>query len=395
MPGGQPARLHHLFQPPGFHWSISALERLYSEAQVRALLWSVTDNADNRRDEDLLCGNLTVAWAARPIVGFKSYFWWDLVLHNERYDRLFVQALGHDASGVIRVYAHWGPLLFRPVQLIQAAADAVERLLRIGPAAMGLEGGLESRAGTGRAGGGEVGEEGDGRLVVGVHARMLGNWFDAHADPADRNKSLHLPLYVAKCAIATLPPVHRTRPVSYLVVSDRAAAKSEIRYILADAESEGQAERRRLNLTLPGDLDRLAGATGGRMRLSTQELHLLQQLGVSVYDYASGSRIITLGADAGRSSVLDMQMALAEVYALGRTDQLVRSSGSTFVTAAYAHTPKPVWYVIYREGTCQRQESSEPIAFGESPAVLSTIASSTSCFRPKLMLNFAWVFTST
>ena len=37
------------------------------------------------------------------------------------------------------------------------------------------------------------------------------------------------------------------------------------------------------------------------------------------------------------------RQALAEVVALGGLDRLVRSTGSTFVTAAYAHWPKPTW----------------------------------------------------
>ena len=132
---------------------------------------------------------------------------------------------------------------------------------------------------------------------------------------------------------------------------------------------------------------------------------------------------------AGAQAVLDMQQALAEVYALRGVDHLVRTTGSTFITAAYAIYPKKVcfsscsasrisrrtsapsappalrnsilvgqvWYITEGEQTCHQQFTTEPIALGNSEAVMNQVITKASCVRAgfKKMLNFAWVFTAT
>ena len=48
------------------------------------------------------------------VVTFKTYFWWEMVLHNPHHAPAFAEALGRDETGVIRVWETLGPLLFRP-----------------------------------------------------------------------------------------------------------------------------------------------------------------------------------------------------------------------------------------------------------------------------------------
>ena len=47
-------------------WGVGALERVYDEAEVAGRLWSASDNADGRRDDQLLCADLAEALAPPP-----------------------------------------------------------------------------------------------------------------------------------------------------------------------------------------------------------------------------------------------------------------------------------------------------------------------------------------
>lgn len=350
MPGGQPASLSDLFRTPLFDWSVDRLETVYAPEEIRGLDHRFYDDPQTRTDA-LVCSRLEQAWEQHLIVSFQAYFWSDLVLHNPHYEALFSRALGRDEMGLVGAWSGLGPLLFAPVPQVQEMVEAIGAVLL--PETFSL----------------------------GLHLRMGGNWYD-QADKG-RSRDSKLPTFLIKCGLAVLPQPQRVRPNSYLLFSDNSTAKAVARYTLQPAEG---GERRRWDLTDERALDEL-GVT------NTSHRKILSRLKVKAYEFRTGSRLVVVDREADRKQPFDVQQALAEVLSLGQTDRLVRSSGSTFVTAAYALFPKPTWYVSEKDLSCHRQSTSEPIANGHSYALGYTVAKFASCFDAKSMLNFAWVHT--
>mmetsp|Transcript_2436 Transcript_2436/g.3923 ORF Transcript_2436/g.3923 Transcript_2436/m.3923 type:complete len:289 (+) Transcript_2436:292-1158(+) len=287
----------------------------------------------------------------------RLYFWWDLVLHNKNYEEHFANALGRDELGIIKVWQELGNLLFVPVDEITEMVKAIEATLV------------------------------PNAYKMAIHVRMGGNWYDQADEGRQRNKKL--PLHVAQCALAVVPFHLRNEPINYLIVSDNADAKNLVRYIIATAE-DNEEPGGRLDTTAESALDAL-GVQNASLR------HWLKRLQVKVYRYKSGSRVVVVNRQAARNETVDIQQALAEVYALGLGDRLVRTTGSTFCTAAYAMFPKPTFYVLEKELTCHAQATMEPIVFGNSEGVIATIVQHgrDKCFRAKEMTYFPWLFTAT
>jgi hypothetical protein len=66
---------------------------------------------------------------------FKSYFWWDVVLHNRLYSDTLARVLGRDRMGVVRFWEKLAPKLLRPVEAVAEMVDALEALmLQVPPA---------------------------------------------------------------------------------------------------------------------------------------------------------------------------------------------------------------------------------------------------------------------
>jgi hypothetical protein len=151
MPGGQPASLQDLFEAPGFDWSLEALESIFTPDDIAAEASRAgpdTRAVIERRDRNYLCDDLKKAWASEPIVMVKSYVWWNFVLKNEHHARAAQDALGVDDAGVLRVFQRWGPLLFRPRQVVKEMIAAIDDAMI------------------------------PGAYRVGIHVRIGGNWYD-------------------------------------------------------------------------------------------------------------------------------------------------------------------------------------------------------------------------
>ena len=151
MPGGQPASLQDLFEAPGFDWSLEALESIFTPDDIAAEASRAgpdTRAVIERRDRNYLCDDLKKAWASEPIVMVKSYVWWNFVLKNEHHARAARDALGVDDAGVLRVFQRWGPLLFRPRQVVKEMIAAIDDAMI------------------------------PGAYRVGIHVRIGGNWYD-------------------------------------------------------------------------------------------------------------------------------------------------------------------------------------------------------------------------
>eukprot|EP00960_Hanusia_phi_P058785 763986-Hanusia_phi.AAC.2 len=117
MPGGQPALLHDLFEPPGFAWDAEEAQGLISDVVANGRILHLADAKE--RDETLLCRDISSALSEYHVVTLKTYFWWDLVLHNPLYEEKFARLLGRDRIGVINAWKQLGPKLFRPVKDVQ------------------------------------------------------------------------------------------------------------------------------------------------------------------------------------------------------------------------------------------------------------------------------------
>lgn len=100
-----------------------------------------------------------------------------------------------------------------------------------------------------------------------------------------------------------------------------------------------------------------------------------------------------------RSSVFDMQVALAEMLVMTRVDLLVRTQGTTFSTPGYALAPKPTWQVLEggtHMGTCHLQASSEPMPFGNSDGITYNLETATCWVETggkKRLLTYPWIYT--
>ena len=248
---------------------------------------------DPFRDQVLACEDLQLVWgdSRHLIASFKTYFWWDVILHNEHYEETLAGVLGRDHLGVIRAWEQLSPLLFRPVPVVTEMVGALERAML------------------------------PGAFRLGVHVRMGNAWYDqADADCRDaegrgrttcsrtgESRSSDLPVHTARCAVGVIPHRERARALVWLLVSDSAQAKSVARYFIADVEGH---EVERHHFYFGRDQESyspaqsrdasLASEEGGgrdellrrRFGLSPREFELLQTLQVwyGVEEWGKGGR---------------------------------------------------------------------------------------------------------
>jgi len=262
------------------------------------------------------------------------------------------------------VWEKLGGLLFRPVPDVQHMIGALESLMPLGQFRMGL------------------------------HVRMGSNWFDQSDAAEGVNRHSDLPIYTAKCAAGVIPYHQREQAMTWVVVSDKAKAKSIARYYIAELEVS-EVHREKLG---PEAIDE---AVLDALMLTSINAKWLAILEVKLYQYQTGSRVIIVERAVNRTSSLDMQVALAEMMILTKVDRLVRTQGSTYTTAGYALSPKPTWVVLdggNHAGMCHLQATSEPMPLGNSPNIDNQIHASAQCFKEKnnrkRMMTYPWIFTS-
>jgi hypothetical protein len=309
----------------------------------------------NRRNRQFLCDDLGEAWASDPIVIIRSYVWYNFLLKNKRYANKSRDMFGTDSAGVLGVFQQWGALLFRPQKVVREMMGAIEDAMI------------------------------PGAYRVGIHVRIGGNWYDqADLFNGMTGRSPLLAERAAGCALSTLPMRERSRPVNYLVISDKAVGKKAVVSTLEMSEAGPGAEKRRM-----GDAE-VQEALG-----IVNETHKkwLSALDVTGWDLGGGSRAIVIGSfgssseedqgpSASRNTTLDIQQALAEMFVLGAVDSLVRTTDSSFSIVAYSFRShrhdgdpasayddgtrsrqKETWYVEDGDGGdhwCHKQHSSEP-----------------------------------
>jgi len=194
----------------------------------------------------------------------------------------------------------------------------------------------------------------------------------------------------AGCALSTLPRSQRSRPVSYLVISDRAEGKDAVIRALGRSESAGRGVAA---VRFMGDA-KVQDALG-----IVNETHRrwLSTLGVVGWDIGEGSRVIEVGANnVSRNTTLDIQQALAEMFALGAVDSLVRTTDSSFSIIAHSFSPKETWYVEDEgEHHCHRQQTGEPQAWGTLSGVADTaMRHGGECVVQKALFDWSWVRTT-
>ena len=278
--------------------------------------------------------------------------WWNFLLKNKHYAKKSRDVLGTDSAGVLRVFEQWGALLFRPQKVVREMIGAVEDAMI------------------------------PGAYRVGIHVRIGGNWYDqADLFNGMTGRSPLLAERAAGCALSTLPTWERSRPVNYLVISDKAVGKKGVVSALERSEAGPNAEKRRM-----GDAE-VQEAIG-----IVNETHKkwLSVLDVTGWDLGRGSRAVVIGSfgtssdegqgsNASRNTTLDIQQALAEMFVLGQVDSLIRTTDSSFSIVAYSfrshrhdYPPsatdgtwsrqKETWYVEDGGGDhwCHKQHSSEP-----------------------------------
>ena len=245
MPGGQPAELAQLLRAPGFDWSLDTFHALRGTTLRQDEIFHISEQVGAAgagtalRDQVLACNDLQAQWGspAHRVASFKSYFWWDLVLHNPNYESALARVLGRDDMGVIRFWEKLGPMFLRPVEAVAQMVEALEMVM------------LPSQS--------QPPTPAQRPFRVGLHARIGNNWFDqtdadcrqgqvealrrgdaARACPReDAARFKALPIHLAKCAVGVLPYQHRSQPITWVVVSDNTHAKHMMRYFLAEVES--------------------------------------------------------------------------------------------------------------------------------------------------------------
>ena len=124
MPGGQPARLGDLLETPGFAWDAQDARGLISERMSSGKVLHLADDVE--RDETLLCRNISSALSQYDVVTLKTYFWWELALHNPLYEEKFARIAGRDEIGVINIWKELGPRLFRPVKDVRVMMSGLD-----------------------------------------------------------------------------------------------------------------------------------------------------------------------------------------------------------------------------------------------------------------------------
>ena len=204
MPGGQPAALEQLWQPPGFDWSLDTfhdLLKLNGKSLNKNDVFHISEQLN--RDEVLACQDLQLAWnlQEQKYATFKTYFWWDLILHNHYYETTLARVLGRDSMGVIRAWEKLAPLLLKPVAEVTEMVEALESLML--PA----------------------------YFRMGLHVRMGMNWFDQADQELEEGQSRSqersdLAVHTAKCAMGVIPHDHRDQPLTWIIVSDNSQAKT-------------------------------------------------------------------------------------------------------------------------------------------------------------------------
>jgi len=288
--------------------------RSFSEREV----FHISEQIDPARDQVLACEDLQLVWnePRHHFASFKTYFWWDILLHNAHYEDTLANVLGRDHMGVIRAWEQLSPLLFRPVPEVNAMVAAVDGIMR------------------------------PGAYRLGVHVRMGNAWYDqADADCKDlmdrggtgtctrtgERRMSDLPVHTARCAVGVVPQQERSQPLVWVLVSDSAQAKSIARYFITDVEG-GEAERFQFARGKPAQAPTgTAAGQGGRERrdggatagesvggedaairgdygISAGALEWLQALLVKVYSLKSGSQIVVIDRPVNRSSAFDMQV---------------------------------------------------------------------------------------
>lgn len=122
----------------------------------------------------------------------------------------------------------------------------------------------------------------------------------------------------------------------------------------------------------------------------------LSALGIIGWDLGGGSRVVEVGSSVSRNTTLDIQQALAEMFALGAVDTLVRTTESSFSIVAHSFSLKETWYVEDAgEHHCHRQMTGEPQVYGTLVGVADTaMLHGGECLRQKAMFDWSWVRTT-